>query len=302
MTDRKPAISLAAVPGRRQIIIELAQEVERRGYAGIYCPSLSDSMSLCVAMAMVTERIPIGTSIMPIYFRPTIDMAQSAAFLHEVSKGRFRFGIGVSHAPSIKRMGVIAGKPLTDMRNYVADLRAVERVGDLPPLILATLRQKMIALAGEIGDGMVFANGARCHMAASLSALPDGKAADEDFFIGNMIPTCIDDDIEAAKAVNRRTLTGYVQLPNYRNYWKEAGFVEEMEAVEAAIAAGELDKLTDCMSDEWLGNVTLFGPADRVREEVEAWFDAGIKTPILVPSSAQGNQLKAFEQLFATFG
>ena len=44
-----------------------------------------------------------------------------------------------------------------------------------------------------------------------------------------MIPTCISDDVEAAKAVNRRTLTRYTMLPNYRNYWKEAGYVEEMD-------------------------------------------------------------------------
>ena len=53
-----------------------------------------------------------------------------------------------------------------------------------------------------------------------------------------MIPTVIDDDRAAAAAINRRTLTGYVALPNYRNYWKAAGYVEEMEAIEAAIAAG----------------------------------------------------------------
>ena len=44
-----------------------------------------------------------------------------------------------------------------------------------------------------------------------------------------MIPTCISDDVEAAKAVNRRTLTNYGLLPNYRNYWKEAGYHEEMD-------------------------------------------------------------------------
>ena len=74
-------------------------------------------------------------------------------------------------------------------------------------MILATLRKRMIALAGEIADGMVFANGARSHMQTSLAALPADKRDDADFFIGNMIPTCISDDIEAAKAVNRKTLT-----------------------------------------------------------------------------------------------
>ena len=92
--------------------------------------------------------------------------------------------------------------------------------------------------AAEIGDGMVFANGARSHMGKSLAALPEDKRTDDAFYIGNMIPTCISEDIEAAKAVNRRTLTSYVQLPNYQNYWREAGYVEEMDAIAAAVEAG----------------------------------------------------------------
>jgi alkanesulfonate monooxygenase SsuD/methylene tetrahydromethanopterin reductase-like flavin-dependent oxidoreductase (luciferase family) len=159
----------------------------------------------------------------------------------------------------------------------------------------------MIALAGEIADGMVFANGARSHMQASLAALPAGKRNDANFFIGNMIPTCISDDIEAAKAVNRRTLTHYALLPNYRNYWKEAGYVEEMQAIETAIAEQRLVDVPRYLTDKWLADCTLFGPGPRVREELEAWYAAGIRTPILVPSSAAGNQMKAFEELFAAF-
>ena len=121
------------------------------------------------------------------------------------------------------------------------------------------------------------------------------------FFIGNMIPTCISDDIEAAKAVNRRTLTHYALLPNYRNYWKEAGYVEEMQAIETAIAEKRMGDVPKYLTDRWLADCTLFGPAARVREELEAWYAAGIRTPILVPSSAAGNQMKAFEEMFAAF-
>jgi alkanesulfonate monooxygenase SsuD/methylene tetrahydromethanopterin reductase-like flavin-dependent oxidoreductase (luciferase family) len=175
----------------------------------------------------------------------------------------------------------------------------VPRVGDLPPIVLATLRTKMIQLAEEIGQGMVFANGARSHMSRSLGALSAATRSSKDFFIGNMIPTCISDDEQAAMAVNRRTLTSYALLPNYRNYWKEAGYIEEMEAVEAAISAGEMDRIPQCLSDRWLADTTLFGSASKVRDGIEAWFDAGIRTPIIVPSSARGNQLAAIEEFFA---
>ena len=296
-----PALSLAAVPGRRRKTLEIAREMERRGFPAIFAPSLFSNMSLCEALAWNTERVTFATSIAPIYARTVDDFAQSAAFLHEVSNGRFRLGIGVSHAPSHVRMGVTPGKPLGDIRAFVEKLRGYQGIGDLPPIIIATLRKNMIALAGEVGDGMVFANGSRSHMPASLANLPAAKRNDAGFFIGNMIPTCISDDIEAAKAVNRRTLTSYARLTNYRNYWKEAGYVEEMAAVERAIAENRPNDVAACLSDKWLADVTLFGPAKRVREELEAWYDAGVRTPIIVPSSAAGNQIKAIEEVFAVF-
>ncbi|MCY3792830.1 MAG: LLM class flavin-dependent oxidoreductase [Gammaproteobacteria bacterium] len=299
MPDRLPAVSLAAVPGRRLKTLAIAEEIERRGFPGIYGPSLGDNLSLCLAIALRTSRIEFGTSITPIYSRHVNEYASAASFIHEASGGRFRFGIGVSHEPALKRLGLRAGKPLSDIREFVADLRAVPRAGELPPIVLATLRGRMIRLAEEIGDGMVFANGARSHMAASLANLSDGARQGEDFFIGNMIPTCISDDEDAAKAVNRRTLTSYAFLPNYRNYWKEAGYVEEMEGVEAAMESGDTAQAAACLSDRWLADTTLFGSAAKVREGIEAWFDAGIKTPIIVPSSASGGQMQALEEFFS---
>lgn len=296
---RLPAVSLAAVPGRRRATIELAKEIERRGFPGIFGPSLGDSLSLCTAIAMETKTVTFGTSIMPIYFRQPQDFAATASFIHEVSGGRFRFGVGVSHAPALSRLGITGGKPLADMRKFVDDMRKAPRVGELPPIVLATLRDKMIQLAEEIGQGMVFANGARSHMQHSLSVLSDDARGNPDFFVGNMIPTCISDDRKAAAEVNRRTLTSYAMLPNYRNYWKEAGYVEEMEGVEKAIRDKDLDRIPKCLSDRWLADTTLFGTASEVRDGIEAWFDAGIRTPIIVPSSAAGNQMKAFEEFFA---
>jgi alkanesulfonate monooxygenase SsuD/methylene tetrahydromethanopterin reductase-like flavin-dependent oxidoreductase (luciferase family) len=222
--------------------------------------------------------------------------------MHEVSGGRFRLGIGVAHGPSHVRMGVTPGKPLGDIRAFVQRFRAQEGLGTLPPIIVAALRRKMVALAGEIAEGVVFANASRSHMAASLAALPEHKRTSSGFFIGNMIPTCISDDVEAAKAVNRRTLTSYAFLPNYRNYWKEAGYREEMDAIETAIAEGRRDDVVKYFSDKWLEDNTLFGSATRVRDGVEAWRDAGVRDLIIVPSSAAGNQIKALEEVFAAFG
>jgi alkanesulfonate monooxygenase SsuD/methylene tetrahydromethanopterin reductase-like flavin-dependent oxidoreductase (luciferase family) len=197
---------------------------------------------------------------------------------------------------------VSAGKPLEDMRRFVTELNAgAKQAGPLPPIVLATLRQKMVALAGEIARGAVWANAARSHMAASLSHLPAALRTGPDFFIGDMVPTCIDADKGTAAAVNRRTLTGYVKLPNYQNYWIEAGYEEEMLAIRKAIAAGEEDRIPSLMSDRWLSDVTLYGSATEVRDGIEAWRAAGVNTLIVVPSSTKGGQMVALQELIELY-
>jgi alkanesulfonate monooxygenase SsuD/methylene tetrahydromethanopterin reductase-like flavin-dependent oxidoreductase (luciferase family) len=296
-----PALSLAAVPGRRAQALELAVEIERRGFSGIYCPSFGDAMGLCLSIAHATTHIEFGTSIQPIYLQHPIALATSASYLHEVAQGRFRLGIGVTHGPVVKRLGVETGKPLSDMREYVGTMRsAAEQMGGLPPVVLATLRDKMVGLAVEVGDGAVWANASRSRMAHSLALLPADRPAG-DYWIGNMIPTVIDDDLAAARARNRKTLQGYVALPNYRNYWIEAGYEAEMAAVIAGLDARDGEAVLAAMSDRWLDDCTLSGPVGRVREGIEAWFDAGVTAPIVVPSSTSGGQAKAFSELFEAF-
>jgi alkanesulfonate monooxygenase SsuD/methylene tetrahydromethanopterin reductase-like flavin-dependent oxidoreductase (luciferase family) len=129
----KPAVSLAAVAGRRKATLELAQRLEQEGFSGIYCPSFGDGMGLCEALALTTHEIPFGTSIANIYTRHPADYAQTAALIHELSQGRFRFGIGISHGPTYDRLGLTVGKPLSDMRRFVHDLQAgVGQAGELP--------------------------------------------------------------------------------------------------------------------------------------------------------------------------
>lgn len=297
---RKPAVSLAPMPGRRKATVELAQQLEREGFSGIYSPSVIDTMTWCALLAQVTHEIPFGTSIANIYTRHPFDYAQTASFIHELSNGRFRFGIGVSHGPMHQRLGLHVGKPLGDIRKFVQDVgSSVPQPNALPPIVLATLRKPMVKLAGEIAQGAMWANAARSHMADSLQALPPAKRNDPAFMIANMVPTCIAEDKAAAAAVNRRTLTGYVRLPNYQQYWIEAGFEEEILAIRQAIANKQEEKIPQLMSDRWLQQVTLYGTAAEVREGIEAWYDAGVNTLIVVPSSAHGNQIVAFEEVRA---
>ena len=180
-SESLPAVSLVAVPGRRRQTLDIAREFERRGFAGIYIPSRFGNMAQCTALAFATERIPFGTAIAPIYARTVEDFAQSAAYLHEVSGGRFRFGIGIAHGPTYQRLGVTPGKPLSDIRAFVEKLKSYEGIGELPPIILATLRKRMVGLAAEIGNGIVFANASLSHIPQSLDSRAGGPAQSREF-------------------------------------------------------------------------------------------------------------------------
>ena len=301
MPQPLPAISLVAVPGRRRRTLEIAREIEQRGFSGIYMPSRYGNMAQCTGLALATERIRFGTAIAPIYAETTEEFAAGAAYIHEVSGGRFRFGIGVAHSPTHQRLGITPGKPLADTRAFVAKLKSFEGIGALPPIVLAALRKRMVALAAEISEGVLFANASLSHLADSLSVIPPAKRADPEFLIGNMLPVCITEDEGAALALHRRRLVRYTLLPNYRNYWKEAGYGAGMTAIERALAENRRDDIPKYLTDRWVADNTLYGSPAKVRDQLGKWYAAGLNTPVLVPNSVNGGQLTALDEIFAAF-
>lgn len=295
----RPALSVIGTPTKRAALLEAATEADRLGFAGLASPGVHGNLALCGSLAHVTSTIPFWTSIQPIYHGHPAEVAITAGHLAEVSGGRFRLGLGVSHAPAMDRLGITTGRPLTDMRQYVAAIRAAERQsGALPPIVLAALRDRMLDLALDVADGAVWANASQSYMPTQVARVPADRRGS--FWLANMVPTVIDEDRDAARAIHRRTLSGYVLLPNYRNYWKQAGYADEMTTIEAALQAGDRDAVAAAMTDRWLDDCTISGGATAVRDRIETWFDMGV-LPIVVMSSTSGGQLKAIRELFELY-
>lgn len=294
---------MVAPAKKRHAILELARRAEELKFAGIACPSLGATMGLCVSLAHSTNEIKFWTSIQPIYYSHAIEMANTAAHIHEVSNGRFALGLGVSHGPVIDRLGATTATPLADIKNYLATMKAQERFsGDLPPIYLAALRNKMMHLASEISNGAIWANASRKSIATQIALLPDSKRSN--MFLANMIPTVISDDVEAARAIHRKTLVGYVTLPNYRNYWRACGYGEQMDAFEKVLSESAKEsrntEIISAMDNEWLDDCTISGDVDTVRERLYGWSQIGV-LPIAVMSSTSGGQAQAISQLFDAF-
>ncbi|MGA0765778.1 MAG: LLM class flavin-dependent oxidoreductase [Ilumatobacteraceae bacterium] len=299
----RPAVSMVAPAKKRHAILELARRAEELKFVGIACPSLGATMGLCVSLAHSTNEIKFWTSIQPIYYSHAIEMANTAAHIHEVSNGRFALGLGVSHGPVIDRLGATTATPLADIKNYLATMKAQERFsGDLPPIYLAALRNKMMHLASEISNGAIWANASRKSISTQIALLPDSKRSN--MFLANMIPTVISDDVEAARAIHRKTLVGYVTLPNYRNYWRACGYGEQIDAFERILSESAKEsrntEIISAMDNEWLDDCTISGDVDTVRERLYGWSQIGV-LPIAVMSSTSGGQAQAISQLFDAF-
>ena len=230
-----PAISLVAVPGRRRLTIDLAREAERRGFAGIYTPSMYGNMSQCEAMAWNTERIPFGTAIAPIYAR-TVQWTSRRA---RRSCTKSPADASASASGSRTRLAISGWASLSASRSATrapssSDCARWKVSASSRPSSLRPCARRWWRWPARSPRAWCSPTSHSPTWRASLAALPGGEAARRRaFFIGNMLPICISDDIEAAKAVCRRNLVHYAFLPNYRNYWKEAGYVEEMTAIEA---------------------------------------------------------------------
>ena len=297
----RPALRVVTDAASLEALLDIAQEAENRQFSGLYVPSSGNTYKeFCRAALEATGSIIVSTSIVPIYRQPAVELASFAAELHDLSGGRFRLGLGVSHAGVLKAAGIDVGNPLSDMRAYIGDLHEVaDKNGlTLPPIYLATLRNGMLKLADEIADGAICGMGALSHMARQFDET--GVHPSDSFFIGNMAATILHDDPDTVIAIHRAANNFYLRLPNYRNYWREAGYRDQVQAVEDALARGQEDSLVDLLGPEWLNDVSYSGTAVNVRKQVEATMAIGI-TPIMTPTSAHGDTLAAFKAVMALF-
>jgi F420-dependent oxidoreductase-like protein len=287
--------------------IERVRKAEQLGFDSAYVTHIAgrDSLSVLMAYAAVTDRMKIGTGVLPIYSRTPVATAQAAATIDEYSGGRMVLGVGVSHQVTVENwFQARIERPLKAMREYVQILRACFAGEDPPdgeifrtafrfmgyqpradlPIYVAALSPKMLRLAGEIADGVMLwlcnPNYIRDVVVPEVRAGREraGKQLDG-FDIVAAIPSAVTDDPQSAYEVMRTDLITYWSLPFYRAMIERSGFGEDIAAFDAGMAAGDVEEARAGISDGFLGVLTAIGTADEVRAGVNRYGDAGVTSP-----------------------
>ncbi|MFM8408805.1 MAG: LLM class flavin-dependent oxidoreductase, partial [Alphaproteobacteria bacterium] len=177
----KIGIGIGEIAGTPATIDDLVAQVKRAegdGFDSAWFAQIFgvDAIMACAIAGRETSRIEVGTAVVPTYPRHPTAMATQALTANAAARGRFALGIGLSHQLVIEGMlGLSFAKPYTHMREYLGVLRPLLEQGSAsfsgsefrvnanvsvtgatpPPVLVAALAPKMLALAGREAAGTI---------------------------------------------------------------------------------------------------------------------------------------------------
>ncbi|MDQ3571840.1 MAG: LLM class flavin-dependent oxidoreductase [Actinomycetota bacterium] len=307
--------------------LERVRRAESLGFESVYVTHIAgrDSLTVLTRYATVTERIRLGTGVLPIFSRTPAACAQTAATIDEISGGRMVLGLGVSHRVTVENWyDAKIVKPVTQMREYACICRAI-LTGESPPegeffnskfrfmgypprpdlpIYIAALSPRMLRLAGEIGDGVMLWLCNPDYVRETV--IPEvakgreraGKPMDG-FDVVVAVPVAVTDDPEAARDAFRKDLIPYASLPFYRTMLERSGFGSDLAAFDEGMAAGDVPRAMAGLSDELLGSLAGLGSADEARAKVMEYSDAGATSPCVggIPGAGFDEALDAVAEL-----
>lgn len=308
--------------------MQRAAAAERLGYQSAYVTHIAgrDSLAVLAAYATRTERIKLGTGVLPMYSRTPVATAQTAATLDELSGGRLVLGLGVSHRVTVENWyGQTIDKPVREMREYANTVRAILN-GEPPPadnekfktnfrfmgysarpdfpIYIAALSPAMLRLAGRIADGVILwlcnPDYIREVVVPEVTTGREraGKPLDG-FDIVAAVPSAVTDEPEHARGKLRNDLIPYFSLPFYRAMIERSGFEADVAGFDAGMEKGDPEAATAAISDRFLETLTAIGDPQAATASVRRYLDAGATSPCIggVPQTDFDATLEALATL-----
>lgn len=294
--------------------LSLARHAEARGLDSVWVSEYrGEAVTLMALLAAGTERLTIGSSILPIYTRSPPVLAATAASLNALAPGRVILGLGSSTERIIERWhGVPRRRALRAMEDYVSAIRAIlsgeraETDGEVyavrgfqlqdprlaapaTPIYTAGLGRRGLELAGRVADGALLNAYPVDHLPRIRSRVDAGSVA------AGRPPGAValagDVQIAVASGARARRLRAavrgqtavYATTPQYGRLFAEAGFAAEAEAARAAWSRGDRDGAVAAIGAELPAAIATIGSERQVAEHLAAVGAAGLDHALVYP-------------------
>jgi F420-dependent oxidoreductase-like protein len=298
--------------------VELVRLAESLGYDSVWVTHIATREPLQVLShyAHATSTIGLGTGVVPFALRHPALLAMEAATLDEVSGGRLRLGIGVSHKVTIEGWyGLTLDDPVGRITEYTTILRSIFTSGGEPfegehyvsrfslqritpradlPILWAAMGPKMLRAAAELADGIVLWMCSPSHVRNTIRpAVDDALAAagrsPESFEIVAAVPCAVTDDVEGARGAFLQQAFPYLNLPFYRKEIAQA-HPERLAAFDARMSSGDVPAALGELGPEFVDDFAGIGDEGAVRAKVEDYRAAGVTLPAIgvLPKRAAG--------------
>ena len=302
--------------------VEMARYAERKGVDSIWVIETrltADAIGPMALYASATDRIRVGSGVIPMWTRNPALIAQTFATLDSIAPGRIVLGLGAWWEPLASRTGVDRSKPVRAMREIIESVRMLlslrepvtydgeyvhmeglylDHGGTNPhevKIYLAAVGPQMLRLAGRVADGVVL--NSNHTVGAIRKAVQEVKKGAES--VGRSI-----DDIEQVKLIpvevtsnKKEALQG--AKPRIAQYIAQQPHIEGPSEVDPDLAQrvkalipwpGTEEQYLEgakLIPDELAESLVCYGDEEEVRARLREYVEAGVDTPIASGASKE---------------
>jgi probable F420-dependent oxidoreductase len=280
----------------------LLDDVAAAGYTDLWTGEVTgaDAFTPLVAAAVSHPQFRLGTAIVSAYTRSPGLIAMSAAALAEVATSEVLVGIGTSSDVIVERWhGLEFRRPyqrVRDVTTFVRRALSGERVdmesesfhirgfrlarvpARQPKLLIAALRPGMLRLAGSISDGVILNWLSPDDVRTVVPYVCEGNDLPEVVARLFVIPG---EDVHAVRAVAKRAVTAYLNVPVYAEFHRWLGRADLLEPMWQAWRRGDRGAAVEAVPDSLVDELFLYGSPSDIRAGIERYVEAGVTTPVL---------------------
>lgn len=313
-----------------QLAVETAKQAEELGYESFWTAETTgpEAFTTLAAAGAAAPSLGLGTGVIPIQLRTPMTVAMAAATLQALNPDRdVLVGIGISSPVVTERWhGVDYGdQPLARCREYITLLKeiwagdAVTFQGDFwslsrsrlgvrlgerkPKVVLGALNPKMLALGGELADGVLLNYIPASHVPWSVERIREGESLRTDGSTATVYAYVHAGVTDREHGIDnaRRDLFSYAVVDAYAKNFERAGFGDDVAELRERHAAKDRDGAVAAVGDTWVDAIDFMGTADEVRDFARDYAQAGVDVPILMPLPWGPDRRQVIDDTMAAF-